>query len=766
MRAHIRSLALAFCIALSLPAAFACVARSAPLLPLGHAGRWITDASGRVVIVHGINMVYKIPPYHPAAAGFGDDDAAFLERIGFNAVRVGVIWKAVEPRPGAYDDAYLHEIARTVATLARHGIVSLLDFHQDMYNERFQGEGAPDWAVRDDGLPSFPQFGFPGNYELMPALQHAYDHFWSDSAGPGGVGLEDRYAAAWRHVAQRFRRDRSVLGYELFNEPFPGTPYAACAASTGCPAFDAKLTAFNREVAAAIGTVDRRTLVFYEPNVLFDFGFATSVGALERPRGGFAFHDYCFTEPSNGNGCSSEGRAFANALRHVARTREALLLTEFGSTTAAGDLTGMVKRADAEMVPWLEWAYCPCHDPTGAPPDPLVQDPSKPPSGSNLGSLGLRTLVEPYPQVIAGTPRSWGFDATTRTLRLRYTTARVSGHSRFGAGSITEIATPGLVYAGHYGVRVVGAAILSVRGASVLRVAACPRAGTISVTVTPSGARRGSCRPAPRSSSTTSGPTCSLWSVRRCRRRGSLRSSRSWTTALAQHRAEDPVDERGRVGAAEPLRGLDGLVDRALRGDRVLPWKLVGIQHLGQPDAQDRALERGDPPERPPRRVLGDQLVKLRLAVAHELCKRPRERMRAARDGLVERPVEEVALVKRPYRGPPLLRPTHGLSPARERHARDTYSPERVSTRTTSPMLTNSGTWILAPVSSTAGFVPPPDAVSPRTPGSVSATARSIALGSCTSAGFSSMYSTSTSSDSFIQRNASPTAPTGIVSCS
>jgi endoglycosylceramidase len=118
-------------------------AQATPTLPLGHSGRWITDAQGRVVIVHGTNMVYKLPPYYPTVAGFGDDDAAFLARIGFNAVRVGVIWKAVEPRPGIYDDAYLRRIAATVAVLHHHGIVSLLDFHQDMYNERFQAREHP-----------------------------------------------------------------------------------------------------------------------------------------------------------------------------------------------------------------------------------------------------------------------------------------------------------------------------------------------------------------------------------------------------------------------------------------------------------------------------------------------------------------------------------------------------------------------------------------------------------------------------------------------
>ena len=63
-------------------------ASAGPTAPLSHSGRWITDAKGRVVILHGVNMVYKRPPYYPAAAGFGADDAAFLQRNGFNAVRL------------------------------------------------------------------------------------------------------------------------------------------------------------------------------------------------------------------------------------------------------------------------------------------------------------------------------------------------------------------------------------------------------------------------------------------------------------------------------------------------------------------------------------------------------------------------------------------------------------------------------------------------------------------------------------------------------
>ena len=56
------------------------------------------------------------------------------------------------------------------------------------------------------------------------------------------------------------------------------------------------------------------------------------------------------------------------------------------------------------MVPWTEWAYCTCGDPTGSPIEGIVNDPRKPKTGSNLVTGTLDALVEPYPHVIAGTP--------------------------------------------------------------------------------------------------------------------------------------------------------------------------------------------------------------------------------------------------------------------------------------------------------------------------------------------------------------------------
>jgi endoglycosylceramidase len=458
-------------------------ASALPTLPLSHTGRWITDAHGRVVILHGTNMVYKLAPYYPAAAGFEGRDAAFLRANGFNAVRVGLIWKAIEPQPGVYDDAYLEHIEETVTTLAKRGIVSLLDSHQDMYNEKYEGEGFPDWAVQDDGLPNEPKDGFPNNYFVNPALQRAFDNFWADEPAPDGVGLQDHYASAWAHVAQRFAGNPHVLGYEILNEPFMGSEYPTCANTEGCPLFDEKLSAFYRKVNAAIRSSDARTLVWYEPNVAFNFGANTHVSS-PGPESGFSFHDYCLANEAGG--CPTHEITIANAVKYVEGSGDALLMDEWGATSSVSDLQTMVSLADQHMVPWLEWAFCLCHDPTTAGQDQgIVQEASMPPKGQNLNGATLEALVEPYPRVISGTPLAWGFDRESRTFSLRYSTRAPDGTRSFRAGSITQIAAPRLSYPSGYAVQVSGGRAVSKPGAATLSIASCVGSAEVAVTAAP-----------------------------------------------------------------------------------------------------------------------------------------------------------------------------------------------------------------------------------------------------------------------------------------
>ena len=85
--------------------------------------------------------------------------------------------------------------------LAKRGIHSLIDFHQDLYNEKFTGEGWPDWAVLDDGLPAEPLIGFPGTYVASPGLNRAFDNFYANGPARGSAS-----SVATRTAGRRWRR--------------------------------------------------------------------------------------------------------------------------------------------------------------------------------------------------------------------------------------------------------------------------------------------------------------------------------------------------------------------------------------------------------------------------------------------------------------------------------------------------------------------------------------------------------------------------------
>ena len=124
-------------------------------------GGFIYDQYGRVVILHGVNAVYKRPPYELSVDpgkpwNFTSKDAAAIAGLGFNIVRLGIIWAGIEPgtirapnnpaicTPGtpsdphqwnqAVADRYLAKVQQTVDVLARYHVYTLLDMHEDVYS--------------------------------------------------------------------------------------------------------------------------------------------------------------------------------------------------------------------------------------------------------------------------------------------------------------------------------------------------------------------------------------------------------------------------------------------------------------------------------------------------------------------------------------------------------------------------------------------------------------------------------------------------------
>jgi endoglycosylceramidase len=215
---------------------------STPPLPALHAepdpvaGGRIVDARGRQVLLRGVN-VNALAEYWPGTAfpttfPFTAEDADRIAGIGWNAVRLLVSWSRVEPSPGHYDEDYLDSVERAVDLLAARGVYSIIDLHQDAWGPTLAArpgeacapdvpaalgwDGAPGWATLDGGAA---RCAVAGIREISPAVLAAFDAFWADAPGPGGVGIRTRYVRMLGHVATRFARTDAVAGYDVMNEP-------------------------------------------------------------------------------------------------------------------------------------------------------------------------------------------------------------------------------------------------------------------------------------------------------------------------------------------------------------------------------------------------------------------------------------------------------------------------------------------------------------------------------------------------------------------
>ncbi|MBZ0272883.1 cellulase family glycosylhydrolase [bacterium] len=251
------------------------------------------DDFGRYLYINGVNLSgsTKVPAVTDPVSYVGkpfplkEADANFkmLRKLGFNSIRLLLMWEAIEPyEKGEYDLEYLDYIEKVVAKAEEHGIYVLMDMHQDMFsrflfrmfddgtdqmglvdpdeieraepygfNNRVGGDGAPRWVVQTclpeknvDG----PEWGLPwtevssatATSDVLPFTSWFINMgtsvdinrcfaalFAGDAVWPGYyIGeqnvkdyLQEAYAESWRQVAARVGGYRNVIGYDVMNEP-------------------------------------------------------------------------------------------------------------------------------------------------------------------------------------------------------------------------------------------------------------------------------------------------------------------------------------------------------------------------------------------------------------------------------------------------------------------------------------------------------------------------------------------------------------------
>src|SRR5579864_205954 len=211
---------------------------------------FIADDSGRMVLLHGAataslldfgnNARPDAPPVYPidpAAYANGCPNPSSASRypplcrqdlvqmalLGFNSIRLPLSWSLLEPQRGQFSQTYLARISQVVDWARSAGMYVILDMHQKAYS-RYVGtgpnvdlsydSGAPKWATYTDG---FPARVFDSQRELNPTVFQAATNFWYDRGG-----IQDEYIATIATLAARFKDDSTVVGYGIFNEPWPG----------------------------------------------------------------------------------------------------------------------------------------------------------------------------------------------------------------------------------------------------------------------------------------------------------------------------------------------------------------------------------------------------------------------------------------------------------------------------------------------------------------------------------------------------------------
>jgi endoglycosylceramidase len=390
------------------------------------AGAWIKDSSGRVVILHGVDVVWKTPPYVPPTApgGITDADAELMRSFGFNAVRLGFVWEGFEPRPGVFDGTYLDRLEAVERLFARHGIYVVIDSHQDDLSSRFHGEGFPDWAVYTDGLGDCPAatMAVIGDQRICsPAMGRAWDNLW---ANRGEVW--QAYSEMWRKVAARFASEPGVVGYDILNEPWSGRQWTTCFAIGGCPSFYREyLQPFEYMMAASVRSVDPVHAVVYEADDLASSGPHIAGSGPQSwltaptpagPNPLYSFHMLCNSATTNAF-CNNDMNA---NLASAARLDAPLLIGEDGGCQPPS-AARVVRAADAARVGWIHWAWKSTHQNNSGgidSCDSMFRDDA---NFSTLIQAKADLLSEPYPIAIAGTPSAYGFDPSTDSFSLTYT---------------------------------------------------------------------------------------------------------------------------------------------------------------------------------------------------------------------------------------------------------------------------------------------------------------------------------------------------------
>jgi endoglucanase len=175
---------------------------------------------------------------------FSDDDAAFLESLGLSVVRLPINYRHFESdmEPFTINTDGFRHLDRVIDLCARHGIYTIIDLHA------VQGYQNQDWHSDNPTHRAF---------------------LWTQKV------FQDRAVALWEAIAEHYRGNRWVAGYNLINEP--NDPSRSVVVS------------FQKRLIDAIRAIDGDHLIYLDGN---GYGSDLTVYTEHWPGVVYGWHDY------------------------------------------------------------------------------------------------------------------------------------------------------------------------------------------------------------------------------------------------------------------------------------------------------------------------------------------------------------------------------------------------------------------------------------------------------------------------------------------
>ena len=200
------------------------------------------DELGRTRVFRGMSISYKIAPFAPEldnfdpVLSFAEDDMRLFDKLNLNIIRLGISWAAVQPvkGPDGFDLEYLSRIKSLVQRCEDAGLYVVIECHQDLFAERFMGDGAPAWAVtRDWSTLPFPMpihgtkravYSANAGPDSAPVNMN-YTDYWGFEYGSDAVtrafwglytddqGTQTEFVRFWGKLAETFKGMNNVVGY-------------------------------------------------------------------------------------------------------------------------------------------------------------------------------------------------------------------------------------------------------------------------------------------------------------------------------------------------------------------------------------------------------------------------------------------------------------------------------------------------------------------------------------------------------------------------